>query len=202
MSTAPRRPRYFSGQVLTAEDFEAEQSYHLEARRRDTRHLHGWGVVSGLAVTPSGSGGVVVEPGLAIDGMGRAIVIPEQCEMTDPRQPIDDRGAPCGPAVDCDTVTLCLAYAERPDEKTDPDRFVRETYVLEVRPGRAAGRETREPCEHCVPIATVHWRDGALRVAMRSRRTLVSTDALLELINGLVRRVHALEQVSRPPSPP
>jgi hypothetical protein len=195
MPTAPRRPRYFSGRLLTAEDFEAEQSYHLEARRRDNRHLHGWGVVSGLGVT-AGGGGVVVEPGLAIDGLGRAIVIPEPREMTDPRRPIDDRGVPCGPAVDSDTVTLCLAYAERPDDETDPDRFVRETYVLDVRPGRAAASEAREPRGHCVPIATVHRRDGKLSVDLRPRRMLDATDVLLELIQGLVRRVEELEQRS------
>jgi len=196
MPTAPRRPRYFSGQLLTAEDFEAEQSYHLEARRRDTRHLHGWGVVSGLDVTPSSSGGVVVEPGLAIDGMGRAIVIPEPREMTDPRQPIDDRGDPCGPAVESDTVTLCLAYAERPDDETDPDRFVRETYVLEV------AADASDPPEDCVPIATLHWRDGEISVSVRPPRMLASTDVLRQMILGLVRRVHALEQRSRPPNAP
>jgi len=52
----------------------------------------------------------------------------------------------------------------------------------------------REPREHCVPIATVHWRDGRPRVDLRPRRMLVSTDALLELVHGLVRRVEALER--------
>jgi hypothetical protein len=84
MPTAPRRPRYFSGQLLTPQDFEAEQSYHLEARRRDTRRLHGWGVVSGLGATASSGGGVVVEPGLAIDGLGRAIVVPEPARWPTP----------------------------------------------------------------------------------------------------------------------
>ena len=193
MASAPRRPRYFSGQLLTPEDFEAEQSYHLEGRRRDTRHLHGWGVVSGLGVMPSSGGGVVVEPGLAIDGLGRAIVVPEPREMADPRRPIDDRGAPCGPAVQAGTVTLCLAYAERPDE-SDPDRFVRETYVIGVRHGRATPSGAHEPRDHRVALATLDWRDGAIRVSLRPRRVLVSTHALLELVDGLVRRVEALEQ--------
>jgi hypothetical protein len=86
-------------------------------------------------------------------------------------------------------VTLCLAYAERPDDESDPERFVRETYVLEVHPGLAS-----EAREHCVPIATVRWRDGELRVELRPRRMLVSTEALLELVHALVRRVEALEQ--------
>ena len=191
MPTAPRRPRYFSGQLLTSDDFEAEQSYHLEARRGHDRHLHGWGVVSGLDVTPSGGGGVVVEPGLAIDGLGRSIVVPEPRDMADPHRPIDDRGNPRGPAVGADIVTLCLVYAERPDDETDPDRFVRETYVVDVHPGPTPAHRPQQPC---VPIATVQWRDGELDVALRSRRRLRSTDDLLEMIRDLTRRVHALEQ--------
>src|SRR4029450_902596 len=130
MPRAPRRPNYFTGQLLTEEDFTAEQSYFLDGRRSDNRHLHGWGVVCGLGVTPAG-GGVVIGPGLAIDGLGREIVVPEPREMPDPRQPIDDRGEPRGEPIDAETVTLCLAYAER-SENGDPARFVRETYTVEV----------------------------------------------------------------------
>lgn len=51
-------------------------------------------------------------------------------------------------------------------------------------------------------IATVHWRDGEINVSSSQRRVLASTDVLLQIILNLVRRVHALEQLSRPPSPP
>ena len=220
MPAAPRRPNYFTGQLLTEEDFEAEQSYFLDGRCSDTRHLHGWGVVCGLGVTPSGGGGVTIQPGLAIDGLGREIVVPEPREMPDPHQPIDDRGEPNGTPVDSETVTICLAYAERP-EGGDPARFVRETYRLEVRPGQpqsssrspaakaaltgsagevaralcdsAAGEEC-DPADECVPLATVTWRRGQPRVAQCPRRTVAATDALLELILALVERVHALER--------
>ena len=104
MPKAPRRPKYSTGQLLTAEDFEAEQSYFLGGRRSDIRRLHGWGVVCGLGVKPLGSGGVVIEPGIAIDGLGREIVVPERREMPDPRRPIDDRGDRCGEPVDSEVV--------------------------------------------------------------------------------------------------
>jgi hypothetical protein len=220
MPGAPRRPKYFTGQLLTEEDFTAEQSYFLDGRRSDNRHLHGWGVVCGLRVTPSGDGGVVIGPGLAIDGLGREIVVPEPREMPDPHQPIDDRGEPHGEPVDSDLVTICLAYADR-SENGDPARFVRETYTLEVRPGppepsprsraaeavltgsasevagalcEAAAGEACDPVDECVPLATVTWRRGQRRVAQCQRRTIASTDALLELILALVERVNALEQ--------
>lgn len=223
MPKAPRRPTYFSGQLLTPEVLEAEQSYFLGGRRSDSRRLHGWGVVCGLGVTPSGSGGVVIEPGLAIDGLGREIVVPERREMPDPRQPIDDRGDPCGDPVDIDMTTICLAYAERPEDEGDLSRFVRETYTLEVRPGRAeppprspateavlagssaevamalceaAAGEACDPPEQCVPIATVDGRKEELEVVLCPRRMVASTDVLLELILGLVQRVQALEHRS------
>jgi hypothetical protein len=223
MPKAPRRPKYSTGQLLTAEVLEAEQSYFLGRRRSDNRRLHGWGVVCGLGVTPTGSGGVVIEPGLAIDGLGREIVVPERREMPDPRQPIDDRGDPCGEPVDSKVTTICLAYAERPEDEDDPARFVRETYMLEVRPGRAespppipateavlagspadvatalceaAAAEACNPPEPCVPIATIHAQGGELEVVLCPRPMVATTAVLLELILGLVRRVRALEHRS------
>ena len=223
MPGAPRRPRYFTGQLLTEEDFTAEQSYFLKGRRSDNRHLHGWGVVCGLGVAPSGGGGVVIQPGLAIDGLGREIVVPKPRDMPDPHQPMDDRGEPHGQPVASDLVTICLAYAERP-EGGDPAHFVRETYTLEVRPGPPAEPPARspaadavlsgsaaevasalcetvageacDPADECVPVATISWRKGRPRVAQCPRRTLASTDVLLELVLGLVQRVHVLEQRS------
>jgi hypothetical protein len=221
MPGAPRRPKYFTGQLLTEEDFTAEQSYFLDGRRSANRHLHGFGVACGLGVAASG-GGVVIQPGLAIDGLGREIVVPEPREMTDPHQPIDDRGEPSGEPIDSETVTICLAYAERPDAG-DPARFVRETYRLEVRPGQpdppprslpadavrtgSASEVARTLCEttanqacdradECVPLAIVTWKKGKPHVTQCPRRTLASTDALLELILALVKRVKALEQRS------
>jgi peptidoglycan hydrolase-like protein with peptidoglycan-binding domain len=205
MSTAPRRSKYFSGQLLTAEDFEAEQFYFLDRRRSDNRRLHGWGVVCGLRVTPSGKGGVVVQPGLAIDGLGREIVVPAPQEMPDPRQPIDHRGEPCGERVDCEVITICLAYAECAENDGDHARFVREMCTLRVRPGppepppgnpaaeavltesrdevaralcEAAAGDACDPAERSVPIATVDARKGAVRVAPCPRPTVVSTDGL------------------------
>jgi hypothetical protein len=223
MPNAPRRPRYFSGQLLTSEDFEAEQSYFLGRRRSDNRQLHGWGVVCGLGVTPSGSGGVVVEPGVAIDGLGREIVVPAPREMPDPRQPINDRGEPCGEPLDSEVITICLAYAECPEDDGDPARFVRETYTLGVHPGapeppprnpaaeavlsgstdevaralcEASAGDACDPADQCVPIATVSGRKGELHVVLCPRRIVAASEVLLELILGLVRRVQVLEQRS------
>lgn len=72
------RVRYFTGQLLSSEDFQEEQSYLLDRLRRHNRYLHGWGVVFGLEVSISNTNVVVVTPGLAIDCAGNEITV-EDC---------------------------------------------------------------------------------------------------------------------------
>jgi hypothetical protein len=68
------RPRFFIGQLLTAQDLALEQSYFLEKLRRHNRSLHGFGIVSGLRVTTD-SGKLAVDAGMALDCQGNEIVI-------------------------------------------------------------------------------------------------------------------------------
>jgi hypothetical protein len=98
----PRRPHYFSGQLLTADDLAAEQDYHRQMRWLHNRMLHGWGVVGGLHVQVEGddAGHVVVSPGFALDGWGRELIIIEPVHV----------GLP-GKAFD---VVLYLQYVEEP----------------------------------------------------------------------------------------
>ncbi len=46
-----KRPHYFTGQILSADDFTAEQEYHIGKQRRHNLHCHGFGVVHGLKVS-------------------------------------------------------------------------------------------------------------------------------------------------------
>jgi hypothetical protein len=75
-----KRPLFFSGQLLDAATFAAEQEYHREKLRRLNRAVLGYGVISGLAVgveaADSGGGRIVVEPGHAIDRRGEQISLP------------------------------------------------------------------------------------------------------------------------------
>jgi hypothetical protein len=70
------RPRYFADKVLTAEDLELEQRYHIEKRWLLNRELRGAGIVSGLEVS-LGDRFVTVEPGFALDSNGREILVAE-----------------------------------------------------------------------------------------------------------------------------
>jgi hypothetical protein len=73
-SPALKRPRFFSGKLITPEDLELEQQYFREKLKRHNRSLHGFGIVSGLKITVS-SGQIVVEPGLALDCEGNELVV-------------------------------------------------------------------------------------------------------------------------------
>src|SRR3954454_7202647 len=73
-SDAVSRVRYFPGQFLRTPDFTAEQAYHLAARRRHNIAHHTFGIVSGLQIA-SLDGRHVVEPGMAVDGYGRELVL-------------------------------------------------------------------------------------------------------------------------------
>ncbi len=82
--TALERVNYFHGQLLSVSDMKAEQEYFLAKLRRHNRHLHGWGVVSGLKVTIGNSSEIVVEPGVAIDCAGNEIYVCTQLRLKIP----------------------------------------------------------------------------------------------------------------------
>lgn len=75
------RPNFFTGKLLDAADFAAEQDYHREKHRRHNRRLHGFGVVSGLGVALESNGDaphVAIAPGCAIDRRGEEVEICER----------------------------------------------------------------------------------------------------------------------------
>jgi hypothetical protein len=72
-----RRVNYFSGQFLSAQDFQDEQDYFRERHRLHNRLLHGNGVVFGLQVEMAGQVQIVVHLGAALDCQGNELVVPE-----------------------------------------------------------------------------------------------------------------------------
>ncbi len=74
------RLNYFNGRLLSASDLTREQDYHLHARWRHNRLLHGQGIVTGLQVSVGDAAGgstVTIQPGFAIDPLGREVVLGE-----------------------------------------------------------------------------------------------------------------------------
>jgi len=104
------RNRYFYGKLLDVRHLEMEQRYLNEKRWLLNRLGLGSGVLCGLDVTASG-GRVRIAPGVAIDGLGREIVIPEPFVVKKPFAITDDCGLPTGDEAK-DEATICLAFHE------------------------------------------------------------------------------------------
>jgi hypothetical protein len=83
MAETIKRLHYFNHQFLRAEDFTAEQEYHLGMRRHHNRLLHTYGIAEGLEVPdpPSGSTSVRVTEGIALDNLGREIILTEDFSL-------------------------------------------------------------------------------------------------------------------------
>lgn len=87
----PDRVHYATGVLLGAEDFRAEQDYHRSRLARALAYAMGQGTLAGLEVihepeqpadetNPARSERLLVEPGLAIDRLGRLIeVVTPRC---------------------------------------------------------------------------------------------------------------------------
>ena len=78
MTPAPepqiRRPVYREGRLLEVAELRAEQQSRTGALTRHERNVHTPGVAIGLEVM-AGAGGVQIQPGLAVDGAGRYLVL-------------------------------------------------------------------------------------------------------------------------------
>ncbi|MEO5851908.1 MAG: hypothetical protein ABIQ15_05295 [Nocardioides sp.] len=104
------RLRWFTGRFITAHDLTAEQEYFLDRHRLHNRLLHGWGAVCGLEVHPHDRADcahewVWVDAGIAIDCLGREIVLPcrEAVQwQVDPQRTSDEDAL----------AVLCLRYDE------------------------------------------------------------------------------------------
>lgn len=68
------RVRYFEHQFLRTKDFETEQAYHIDMRRRHNIAQHYWGIVQGLELGVDADG-LFVQAGMAVDGYGRELVL-------------------------------------------------------------------------------------------------------------------------------
>ena len=77
------RVSYDTGVLLDAEDFEAEQLYHRSRLAQALLWLNGFGTVAGLRVEVEGPAQtdeekLILRPGMAVDRLGRVIVIPAE----------------------------------------------------------------------------------------------------------------------------
>ncbi len=131
-----KRPNYFTGQMLSADDFTAEQEYHRGKQRRHNLLCHGFGVVQGLKVSTVKKNArwtVVIEPGSAIDPAGNEIQL---CMKVTFRLPESETAIQVG-----------IRFSER---LCDPVPIVSDATSLSSQPSRA-----REGCEMLLdPVST------------------------------------------------
>jgi len=108
--TSVARVRYYDQQILRTSDFVDEQAYHLAQRRRHNIGGHIWGIVYGLELAQDSNGGLSVQPGMAIDGYGRELIL-EQYQPIEARI-FDDKGS--------ETLDVYLEYAEQATNEEPP----------------------------------------------------------------------------------
>lgn len=112
---APLRPEFHEGQFLAADDLSAVVRYDRGAAARHHRHLHTWGIASGLEVTVRARAGsdvhktVVVGSGTAVDPSGREIVVPAPVELSTP-----DEGFVIADPGDTSPRPLLLMWSDQP----------------------------------------------------------------------------------------
>lgn len=100
------RNRYFYGKLMTVRDFEVEQHYGRSKSCLDNRVIQGAGVVCGMGVSVSDDATLLIESGMALDYLGREIVIQES--LVRKLQMLEGYDT-LGESPD---AYLCLAYTE------------------------------------------------------------------------------------------
>lgn len=115
------RNRYYAGKMLTSADFQAEQTYFNDKRRFLNNLMYGAGVICGLGVVSLDDLSILVESGVAIDGMGREIVVDSAVVKKLSSLEGFDK-------LSSDTAVICLRYREKEAHTvysvshTDPDK--------------------------------------------------------------------------------
>ncbi|SRR6266571_6363967 len=114
---APERNNFFYGKLMDVPQFDKDYAYALQKRLLLNRFAVGSGVLFGLDVAGDASnpGQIVIQPGAALDALGREIIVAQQVSI-DPHQPTDDQGNPSGTLLQGGAVVVGLLYAEK---KTD-----------------------------------------------------------------------------------
>lgn len=112
---APERNNFFYGKLMDVGEFQKDYAYALQKRLLLNRFVVGSGVLFGLSISAdsSNAGKVLLQPGAALDALGREIVVAKELSL-DPFQPTDDRGKAVGDRLtNNDSVLIGLIYSEK-----------------------------------------------------------------------------------------
>ncbi|MEZ4434299.1 MAG: hypothetical protein R3F65_17985 [bacterium] len=103
-----RRPRYYDGQFLKADDFNDVQRYAIDRRRRHLQATVRPGIVAGLEPTAAADE-VTLSAGAAVDDIGRQIVL---VEAQSKAIAAEDRGQ---------VLTLYIVWSETASDEAEGD---------------------------------------------------------------------------------
>lgn len=161
------RNRYFFGKLLTQRDMEAEQDYFNNKRRLLNVLQSGSGVVCGLNVVKVDGATIAVKSGLALDGLGRELLVPEPVVIR--LSELDGFDGDYGISPH---VYLCIEYCETPrepmhamaDEATAEPRYgrVEEGVRFYLRYGEPESAEIARTAQ----AAGVEWRSESLEMKL------------------------------------
>ena len=111
MSNEPpiKRLKYFPGQFLEAADFTAEQTYHLDMRRRGNSAFYsGAGILDGgFHVSIKSPTEIGVSPGIGVNGEGQELILLDELKVTAPVLALP------APPSGFQTYRVALAYDEQ-----------------------------------------------------------------------------------------
>lgn len=180
------RNRFFYGKLLTVRDFETEQKYFNDKRRMVNRLLHGIGVVSGLHVVAIDDRSISVEMGMALDHLGREIIIanPVTLKLSTIEGFTNNEYAK--------NVYLCLAYDEkgkepvhsvansstRSEEVSEYNRIL-ETYKLYIK--EEAPDPSAFEISQLLENTTIIYQDAQVRILQTTPR-YVNPDEVFEVV--------------------
>ncbi len=103
------RNQYYYGKLMTQQDFVSEQTYMNDKRRLINRFIHGTGVAAGLQVVKVDDYSFSVEAGLALDEIGREVLVDQPTVRRLDQMPGYEQ---LSEQPDTNPVYLCLTYHE------------------------------------------------------------------------------------------
>jgi hypothetical protein len=133
-----RRNNYFYGKRMDVQHFQMEQGYGKLKQWLLNRLTLGKGVVCGLKVSIDGHL-ICVDPGFAIDGLGREIVVPVRACI----DPVTQEGGCCAPC--CRETGATPAPAVQPQPEAQPHALAVGLSHEPVTPGAAQPEPQPEP---------------------------------------------------------
>ena len=75
-----KRMNYYNGEFLKEDDFRVEQQYHVDMLKAHNKNLHSWGIANGLDIFKIDKRKVTIKRGMAIDTVGRQIIVEADIE--------------------------------------------------------------------------------------------------------------------------